>query len=391
MTGKGHNLIPFYIWEHARHYSEDRSANWYTAPLPFVNNGSGDSPNFDLTSYDSDYFDRLRARIIEAGQAGMYVTVNIFHGFSPRSGTFNTITNAWGGNPFKSGNNSNSINGDPTASGDGYDVDTLNISAITNIQDNLVEHYVDTLGDLTNIVWEVAVETDGAYSRAGHNCDEWQDHMIAKIHAYEDSALGYRHPVLYSVQWPGGDNAEIKASASEAYAPNAEETGDGTSVLLIDTDHISWTSTDEQWPWRALTRGSGGFFIMDGGYSTADDQGGGVSYGDAEAIRDNMGYAIALAALVDLLHTKPDDASLCSTTYALIPSSGSYHEFLCFQPSNGNFTLDLSSESGTFDVRKVNIADGSIDNAQTVTGGASRTITQPSGWTSGWACWVRPQ
>jgi hypothetical protein len=29
-----------------------------------------------------------------------------------------------------------------------------------------------------------------------------------------------------------------------------------------------------------------------------------------------------------------------------------------------------------------------IDTTQTTTGGASRTITQPSGWTSGWACWV---
>lgn len=391
MVGKGHNCIPFYIWEgNAGWYSEDRSADWYISPYPWVNNGDGDDPNFDLTTYDSDYFDRLRTRIIEARNNGMYVTINIFHGFMVRSGTFNTITNAWAKNPFKSGNNSNSINGDPTATGDGYDVNTLNVAAITAIQDDLIEHYVDVLGDLDNILWEVCLESDGTYTRGGHDCDEWQDHMIAKIHAYEDSELGYRHPVIYSVQWPGGDNDEIIASAADGYSPNAEQDAAGTKPMLVDTDHISWTSFDAQWVWRALARGAGGFWIMDGGYSTADDQGGGVAYNDAEPIRNNMGYAAALAALVDLLHTQPD-TGLCSTTYALIPASSSYHEFLCFQPSDDSFTLDLSAESGTFDIRKVNCADGSVDNEQTTTGGDTRTITQPTGWTSGWACWVRPQ
>jgi len=384
MSGKGHNLIPFYAWEHCNHTSDEQS--WYIAPLPFVNNGSGSSPNFDLTSYDPVFFDRLRRRIIEARQLGMYVSINLFHGFSTRSGTFNTITNAWGGNPFKSGNNSNSIDGDPTASGDGYDVHTLNVSAITTIQDSLVEHYIDVLGDLDNIVWEVACETDGTYTRSDNDCDGWQDHIIDKIHTYE-ATKDKQHPVLYSVQWPGGDNSEIKSSAAEAYAPNANETGDGTSILMIDTDHIDWTSTDAKWPWQALCRGAGAFMIMDGGYSDADDQGGGATYAGAEPLRNNMGYALELVSLIDVLQTQPQDAgtSPCDTGYCLYPASSNSHDYLIFQGGNSDASLDLSSESGTFNIRKVNVADGAVDTEQTTTGGDVRTITQPSGWTSGWA------
>jgi hypothetical protein len=401
LVARGMNCYKMYTWGHYWHQSGN--GDWYTQPGPFARPGPGTAldgnPKWDLTVYNNAYFSRLRSRIMQAGDNGLYVIFNLFHGFSTRSGTYNTITGAWYGNPFNAANNINGINGDPTASGDGYDVHTLNVPAITAIQEALVKKYVDELGDLDNIIWEIALETDGTYTRDGHTCMEWQLHILDYLHTYEASQPN-QHPLLHSVEWPGGNNTALISSISECFAPNGDDGGgdplawNGSKVLLTDTDHINWTTTDEHLPWRNLTRGAGGYiFGMDGGYSDYDDQGGGVTFEQAELLRYNMGYAVELAGLVDLIHTQPQNggSSPCSTGYALYPSSGSYHEYLCFQPSNGNFTLNLSAESGTFLVMKINVLDGSIDTAQSTTGGASRTVTQPTGWTGGWAAWVRPQ
>lgn len=393
-AGKGYNLIPFYVWSHTRHYSEDRSAYWNIEPLPYVNNGTNASPNFDLDTYDSTFFNRLRARAIAAGQQGCYVIVNLFHGFSVRMGTFNTVTDPWNGDPYKSGNNSNSIDGDPRATGAGYDAYTLGIAGITTKQKAMVAHAIDVLNDLDNVLWEICLESDGTYNYSGYTAAAWQEEISDYITSYE-AGKAKQHPIIRTVQWPGGDNATVFTAGKswDAGEPNSEPyLGDGTKVVISNTDHVTWTSVDPQWPWRALTRGNGGFILMDGGYSTYDDQAGGVTYAEAEGIRNNAGYAIALAALCDLLHTVPQNGGTdpCSTGYCLEPSSASYHEYLLFQPSSGDATLDLSAEAGTFAIRKINCADGTANTAQTVLGGASRTITQPTGWVSGWAAWVRP-
>src|SRR3954451_332209 len=54
---------------------------WYADPLPYERtsgssgNAADGKPKFDLTKLNRDYFDRLRERVIEAGQHGVYVDV----------------------------------------------------------------------------------------------------------------------------------------------------------------------------------------------------------------------------------------------------------------------------------------------------------------------------
>ena len=59
---------------------------WYTDPLPYARTGPGlaadKKPKFDLNTFNQAYFDRLRARVIEAGQHGIYVDVMLFEGWS---------------------------------------------------------------------------------------------------------------------------------------------------------------------------------------------------------------------------------------------------------------------------------------------------------------------
>src|SRR3954451_155129 len=54
-----------------------KGGTWYNDPLPYARTGSDvaadNKPKFDLSTFNQSYFDRLRARVIEAGQHGIYV------------------------------------------------------------------------------------------------------------------------------------------------------------------------------------------------------------------------------------------------------------------------------------------------------------------------------
>ncbi len=161
----GYNYMKPHVWEQAWHqsYNDD----WYTQPTIYKRTGPGNAldgdPKFDLDQFNPAYFNRLRARVIQAGQAGIYVAIPLFDRFSVRNG--NTMTDQWRGNPFHKLNNINNINGDPTDQGNGLDTETLIIPAVTAYQKAYIRHVINTLNDLDNIIWEVAIEPDGTYKR----------------------------------------------------------------------------------------------------------------------------------------------------------------------------------------------------------------------------------
>ena len=302
----GYNYMKPHVWEHAWHRSNEH--DWYTQPTIYKRTGPGNAldgdPKFDLNQFNDEYFDRLRARVIKARQAGLYVGLPLFDRFSVHNG--NTMRDQWLGNPFHAGNNINGIDGDPAKQGNGLDTETLIIPAITAYQEAYIKHVIDVLNDLDNVIWEVAQEPDGTYSRNGYDAFGWLDHMLEYIHSYE-AAKPKQHPVLYSVFYPGGNNDVLFASNAEMIAPNGDggfyhdcPPLDGKKVVLIDTDHIAWTETnDADWAWRAFARGAGGVAIMDGGYSDYDDQGGGARYNDAENFRYNLGWILDYANRVN--------------------------------------------------------------------------------------------
>lgn len=401
LSTRGLNYTKAHVWEQSIHTSA--AANWYIAPTIYARSGTAgahDGGNkFDLDSFNSVYFDRLRTRAIQYGNIGVYVAIELFDRFSVHDG--NTMTDQWLGHPYNASNNVNSIDGDPTAQGNGLDVQTLVISEITTRQETYVRHLVDTLNDLDNVIWEVAMEPWGSYSRGGSTPVDFVNHFISYIKTYE-ATKPKQHPVLQGVFFPSdtGDNTYLMGCGADVISPNG--TGgydhdcpylDGTRVVLVDTDHIAWTEQNTaDWSWKAFTRGAGGFAIMDGGYSTYDDQGGGADFAGTENGRYNLGYILSLVSRVNLIHMLPQNGGTTpsDTGYCLKPESGSYHEYVAYQPLDSNITLNLSAESGTFNIHKINLLDGSTNDAQTTTGGASRTITEPSGWTGGWVAWVRP-
>jgi hypothetical protein len=405
----GYDYLKSQTWEQARHITSNKY--WYTQPTIWTRTGPGNAldggPKFNLDVLNDEYFNRVRSRVMQAGQNGLYVVVDFFHGFSVIDK--GNITDAWTAHPMNSANNINNIDGDPTDQGNGRDVDTLVIANITRYQEAYIEHMVNTLNDLNNVIWEIAIEPDGTYSRNGHSTQEWVQHMIDFIHSYE-ATRPKQHPVLYSVEWPGGDNNILMASNAEAISPNGDDgfedgdpaASDGTKVILADTDHILWPYGDADWGWKMFTRGMGGIFFMDQSYSTYDDQDGeaGGSYSANENFRYNLGWMLDYANRMNLVAMTPR-GDLCSSDYCLANPAASGAEHLVYLPAGStaqdnpetdadldknpsadlpttsSVSVNLSGTPSTFMVEWFNPSTGGITRRGTIYGGATRYFSAP--------------
>ena len=72
--------------------------------------------------------------MVRAGERGFYVSVMLFNGWSIHN---KGEGNPWDRHPFNRENNVNGIDGDPDARGEGSDVHTLRVPAITRLQEAL--------------------------------------------------------------------------------------------------------------------------------------------------------------------------------------------------------------------------------------------------------------
>jgi hypothetical protein len=161
-----------------------KAGAWYTDPMPFertngsLGNAADGKPKFDLTKLNQDYFDRMRERVIEAGQHGIYVDVMLFEGWSIESKGLST--NPWTYHPFNKNNNINGINGDPSNTGNGITTHTTSApAAVLAAQQAYVRKVIDTVGDLDNVLYEISNESHSVSAQRQYN-------MINFIDSYQN-------------------------------------------------------------------------------------------------------------------------------------------------------------------------------------------------------------
>ncbi len=389
LQARGNNFFRLWAWEQSRKEVETTANIWVDINI-YARTGPGNAGDgklkFDLTQFNQTYFDRLRQRVILAGQRGMYVAVMLWNGWSvayPHGGV--AAANPFLYHPYYPGNNINSLNGDPNGDHDGSILQTLTISAVTTYQEAYVQKVIDTVNDLDNVLYEISNESVGST-----NNTNWHNHFIDYIHTYEASKPK-RHPVIFSSPWPDGSNTTMLASNAEAFSPNDDGVGyatalddppipTGAKVSIWDVDHIGGIIYDTDFPWKAFCRGQNPLLMdeYDGLYSVPGDEGGTDVKSDAtvENIRYNLGYTVAYAKRMDLINMTPS-TTLCNTNYCLAKTNA---EYLCYQPGSGSFTLNLSAASGTFNIEWFRPSTYATQSGGTTTGGATRTLTPPSGW-----------
>jgi hypothetical protein len=298
-------------------------------------------PKFDLTRFNPEYSKALRSRVQEAHDRGIYVMVMLFHGFSVHNKGGNRV-NPWPGHPFNAHNNVNGIDGDANGNGEGEEVHTLQIPAVTRLQEAYVRKVVDTLNDL-DVLYEISNESHRGSA-------EWQYHMIHLIHEYE-KLKQKQNPVVMSFMFNGegdvgkNDNAALFASPAEAIAPGAGNRGqykwdpppaDGSKVIISDTDHL-WGAgaPDVAWVWKSFLRGLNPIFMDPIEDSTRDP------------VRKALGQTLVVANRINLATMVPKK-DLASSGYCLA-NPGS--EYLVYLPEDSHWLesrIKLWMESAYF-------------------------------------------
>ena len=380
LQANNHNFFQLWVWGQAKWVGESTTP-YYFAPMPYQRTGPGMAldglPKFDLTKFNQAFFDRMRARIMQAGNRGIYVSIILFNGWSTDTKA------AWGGgksfpfdgHPFNKDNNINGIDGDPNGDRLGLEVEGLTIPQVTNIQDAYVRKVVDTLNDLDNVLYQVCVECNP-------DSVAWQYHMVELIHTYQQSKP-QQHPVgLSQISFNDAElfNSEAEwVSIHDSGSLESPYIADGSKVVIVDTDHICGICGNRQWVWKSFTRGKHTQFMdqYDDSYKWL---GGGYIMNNPNdvSLRLNMGYTIDYAARMNLAAMTPRP-NLCSTGYCLANPAANGAEYLVYQPIGGPFQVNLSSipASTLLKVEWFNPANGQTIPGGTVAGGASHTFIPP--------------
>ena len=392
----GHNFIRLWRWELFRSQAAGGNYHLCMTPQPWARTGPGEAkdgkPKFNLDSFDSTYFDRLRERVITAGDEGIYVAIMFFDGWALH---LSPAPDNVEGHPFHALNN---INGVGINSIVDYQVLPLD-PRVQTYQEAFIKKVVDTVQDLPNVLYEVANESSGGgvvdkqFAEAlglGDPPDwgdstQWQYWVINTVKQYEQQ-MGYtKHPIGMTMQFPvpeqtkvndplynspadwisPGYDDEIFASGGHPMAPGSPPSrwfadppaSDGRKVIITDTDHYS-SQGDVLWAWKSFLRGHHPILMDYGiiaGVNPNDPSAGspGVPpYAAFEAARYAMGDTLSYAQKMNLVKMEPR-GDLSSTGFVLA-NPGEEYLILQTMTTADPFTVLLAAGTYTAEWFSVN-------------------------------------
>jgi hypothetical protein len=326
--------------------TNDPDENVVALPWKWLRTGPGYANDgglkFDLTRFDQTYFDRMRSRIITAGENGIYVSVMLFNGYE-----LQFETNPKDGDPYRDSNNINHVDCPawcPTDSSQMPD-------EVWNIEKAYMRKVVDTVNDLDNVLYEVSNESGSPFS------DAWQANVISYVKQYE-ATKPKQHPVGMTFQWKGGSDLTLYKSAADWISPGSHvPPSDGTKVIINDTDHAYGAGElkhdgalgQRRWVWENFTSGNNVAFmdpylvVWPGRNappgSTADPYVGLKPDNFYAPIRDAMGMTLTFAHRMNLVAMTPQP-SLTSTHFCLADPG---REYLVYQPYSGPFSVKVAA------------------------------------------------
>jgi hypothetical protein len=331
-------------------------------PQPWLRTGPGQAhdglPRFDLRRLNPEYFTRLRERVLAARRRGISVAVMLFEVWGPQ---FQPQPWRSRSHPFHRGNNVNGIDPDLNRDGTLLELYTLRLPAVRRFQEAYVRRVLATVGDLDNVLYEIANES-GLFSVP------WQYHMIRFVRRQE-AARGRRHPI--GMSYVHGDQAgrTLRRSPADWIAPYGfnhltdPPVATGRKVVVSDTDHHCGGCGDGTFPWRTFTRGYHPIFMDE---MTAEER--------TENVRSAMGQTRRYARRINLARAAPRP-DLCSTRYCLVVPK---REYLVYQPDGGPFTVDLRAAGRRrFAIEWAPAVRGAPRRGGRVSGGAVRVLRPP--------------
>lgn len=409
-----HNFIR--LWRAENAVGGEISDDFWFSPLPYQRSDvccAADGGNkFDLTKFDQSYFDRLRARIIEAGDRGIYVSIMLFDGWSVQDQR--PDHHPWIGHPYNINNNVNKVDGDINKNNQGEETHVLINTPVTALQESYVKKVVDTVNDLDNVLYEISNESlgDNPDTSMMDGSRDWQYHMINFIRKYE-AGKPKEHPIGMTWEWPYGNNDVLYDSPADwvslggnvnlnTYVPPATDGLSSSKIILADTDHLCGICGDRQWVWKSFLRGENPIF-MDS--YDPDFTGRGVLPGydpnnaNDVSLRKNLGYARSFAERINLVSMTPRP-DICSTGYCLANPTSEGAEYVIYIPAgievgnilnslgidrrphiylpdDGKISVDLTGSPVELKVQWFNPSDGTYVDGGIIQGGNTQNFTSP--------------
>ena len=355
-----HNCMRLWTWDHSE-MAPWTTEHLYFEPMPFVRPGPtfgselalDGQPKYDLSQYNAAYFERLRERVILAGERGIYVAVMLFEGWCLKWAV--PESDPWPYHPYHAANNINGVNGDTDNDGKG-DVYSLESPAVLEYQKAYIRKVIDTLNDLDNVLWEIANEvenTDRAFA--------WSYHMVEYVREYERTKPK-QHPVGMTAESGAQYNPIIFASPADWVSPGAGSRGeyrldppeaDGAKVILNDTDHLWGHGGTYPWAWKCFLRGLNPLFMDPWepvpGSTMSNYAGASLNrrdYPDWALLRQNLGYTRRFAGRMDLNAMRPR-SDLAASRYCLANPG---REYIVYFLEDGQGWVEATSITGELQV-----------------------------------------
>jgi Family of unknown function (DUF6298)/Putative collagen-binding domain of a collagenase len=377
-----HNFMRNWTWEQTA-WAPWTSDKILFTPTIYQRTGPGtgldNEPKFDLTKFNPEFFDRLRRRVIDAGERGVYVSVMLFQGFSFLKPFLHC--DPWPGHPYNERNNINGFNGDLNRDS----VIDLDRPEVRELQVAYIRKVVDTVNDLDNVLYEVINE--------GGN-REWDWWVVDTVKKYQ-SRKPKQHPI--GVTGAGSETlADMLASPADWISPDFRISNiktdplawEGRKVSILDTDHIWGHGGTSAWVWKSFLRGHNPI-LMDSwepipgtpcgavnwaaqaGYPTRD-----LNRRDDptwEPVRKAMGHALSYATRMNLAASLPH-GELASTGYCL---GNPGEEYLVYLPEGDEVMVDLTQANRELESEWMHPVEGTITPGGKVKGGAKKKFTVP--------------
>jgi hypothetical protein len=377
MLDHNHNFMRLWSWEQAA-WAPWTPDKILFEPVVYQRTGPGTAgdgaPKFDLTKFNPAYFDRMRQRVTECRDKGIYVAVMLFQGFSSKKPRH--CGDPWPAHPYNKDNNINEFNGDKD---DDHVVD-IDEPEVRKMHAAYVKKVVDTVNDLDNVLYEVINEGGGR---------EWEWWVADTVHSYEKEK-GKSHPV--GITGHGAESLEdMLASPADWISPGSRDRNykmdppawDGSKVAVLDTDHMWGHGGSTSWVWKSYCRGYN-TLLMDAWDPIAGKACPEVNWGPLpgypkrdlnrrddptwEPVRMALGNVRYYSTRMDLVKSVPSD-KLASTNYCL---SNPGNEYLVYLPEGDEVFMDLSGASGSLDVEWMHPVEGVITKAGRVKAGGKR-------------------
>jgi hypothetical protein len=381
MRAHNHNFMRLWQWE------QSAWAPWTPdkvlfRPEKYLRTGPGPALDgglkFDLSKFNPEYFERMRARVTECRDRGIYCAVQLFQAFSYNK-PHHCGVQTWSGHPYNRQNNVNGIDGDKNRDS----VVDLDEPAIRELHAAYLKKIVDTVDDLDNVLYEVINEGGGK---------DWDWWVVDTVHKLE-TEKGKSHPV--GLTGAGAETMEeMLASPAEWISPFGRmflldpPAWDGKKVSVNDTDHLWGHGGTASWAWKSFTRGHN-VLLMDSWDPIVGAPCPEVNWGPRpgypqrdlnrrddptwEPVRRALGYIRGYAMRVDLASMMPLN-DLASSTYCL---ANPEREFLIYLPEGDGATVDLSRVQGPATTEWMHPFDGTITPGGSVQGGAKLSFAVP--------------